>query len=402
MLESVFYIVMANFGFWFNFLIPIAIALFLAFTHREYVWKEFGIQVLVTFVYVFSIYMLLFSTTTDLMDTEVHNGQAVSFTYVEEWKERVTYTETYSCGSSKSPRTCTRTKTRIDHHSPYYEIMTSNAEIIRIARRDWLNASSEFGKQFVNIHRSNQVSYGDGNKYVAHPSRLIPTAQPHTYENAVKATKMNVIHSKVPKADIDILVKEGKLREYPAIYRSELGSEKLNRFIDTTHIVKAKYLDKLNNLSVNIGRSKHGNPIFYVTDKDRSFKGALEQHWDKGKKNDITMVFGLDTEGNIIWSDVITFTNNTDFIVDMQNIFKGLNMNTDTDIILKKFNETVHKTWVRKPFKEFDYLKENITLEWYWQLLIFLGNLGLSGFVMYKMMTNYTSKNIRYGTHERY
>ena len=53
-------IILANFGFWFNLAIPVMIALYLAFTHKEYIWKEFGIQVGLTLFYVSVMYTLLF------------------------------------------------------------------------------------------------------------------------------------------------------------------------------------------------------------------------------------------------------------------------------------------------------------------------------------------------------
>ena len=387
-----FEIIVANFGFWFNILIPTGIFLFLAFTHREYIWKEFGIQVGVTLLYVSLIYTLLFSYTTDLIDKEYWNSKVVSFTYFEEWKERVTYTETYSCGTSQNPRTCTRTKTRIDFHSAYYEILTSNDEKISTRRGDYLNASSKFGHKEVDLYHNNQVSWGDGDKWVSYPNIVVPTSVAHSYENYVASAKGNVIHTKVPKENIELLVKKGKLREYPVLYKSDFGSTRLNRVIDTTGLLKISYLDELNMLAVNIGARKHANPIIYLTREDRSFKDALEQYWVKGKKNDITLILGLSDTGDIVWSDVITFTNNTDFKVDMQSDFRGLNINKDKELILSKFNTGIMKSYIRKPMKEFSYLKENITLEWYWQLLIFLGNLGLSGFVTYKMLTNYSRK----------
>lgn len=395
MVMSVFYIVLANFGFWFNFSIPIVIALFLAITHKEYVWKEFGIQVGVTFLYVTSIYFLMFSVTTDLVDTEVHNGKAVKITKWEKWTERVSYTESYSCGTSKSPKTCTRTQYRNEYHSPYWEIMTSNGELIRIKRRDYLNAAANFGSRKVDVVRTNQTSWGDGDKWDAYPNKIIPTAVEHNYENTVKAVKGNVIHTKVPQTKIDRLVKNGKLREYPRLYRSQYGSTRLNRFIDTAG-TKANYLEGLNNMSVDVAR-KQGNPLIYVTKEDRDFKDALSQYWGKGKKNDITLILGVNDKGDVMWSDVITYTDKTDFIIDMQNIFKNDNVNDNKDEILKKFKNKIMTSWVRKPMKDFDYMKDSITLEWYWQLLIFLGNLGLSGFVMYKMMTNYTKKYRGYG-----
>jgi hypothetical protein len=206
-------IILANFGFWFNFLVPVVIALYLALTHREYIWKEFGLQVLATTVYVVAIYSLLFSVTTDIWDTNYYNGSMKSSTYYEEWDEEVTYTESYSCGTSKSPKTCTRIKTRIDHHPEYYEIETTLGETISITRGDYLRSAREFGKKFVNISRSDQVSYGDGDKYVSYPKKIIPISVGHSYENLVAVANQNVIHTKVPKVMKREYRKAGVLRE---------------------------------------------------------------------------------------------------------------------------------------------------------------------------------------------
>jgi len=383
-----FEIILANFGFWFNFLVPVVIALFLALTHREYIWKEFGIQILATLAYVSIIYALLFSVTTDLLDTNYYNGKIKSSAYYEEWKERVTYTESYSCGTSKSPRTCTRTKTRIDYHSPYYQIKTNLGETISISRGDYLITSREFGEKFVNINRSNQVSYGDGNKYISYPTKSIPTSVGHTYENLVAVAINNVIHTKVPKEDIDLLEKTGKLREYPSLYKGIYGETILNRIIDTTGYSKID-LNEFQKVATNVGRTKQANPIIYITKEDISFKDALSQYWKMGKKNDVTIIFGVNEEGTIIWSDVICFTNETDFIIDMQSDFNGKQLN---NYLLPIIERNINKNFIRKPMEEFKYLKENITLEWYWQLIIFLGNVVLSVFITYKFLNNWHRK----------
>ena len=384
-------IILANFGFWFNFLVPVAIAMFLVLTHKEYIWKEFGIQAGATFAYVALIYALLFSVTTDLYDTNYVNSSIKSSTYYEEWTELVTYTESYSCGTSKNPRTCTRTKTRRDHHSPYYQIKTKLGETISISRGEFLKSSRDFGKKLVRLHHGGQVSIGDGDKYVSYPSTIIPTSVGHTYENYVAVANQNVIHTKVPKENIKLLVKEGKLREYPELYDGVYGETLLNRVIDTTGLIRINY-KKLNLIATQLGEARQANPIIYVTREDSSFVDALSQYWNKGKKNDVTFVIGVNSEGVIIWTDVICFTNNTDFIVDMQNDFTIKETKLNDKSVIEHFSYLVNKSYIRKPMKEFEYLKENITLEWYWQLLIFMGNLIMSGFITYKFLNNYDRK----------
>lgn len=392
MFSSLFEIVFANFGFWFNFTLPVFSAAFLAMTHKEYIWKEFGIQASATFIFVVGIYALLFSTTTDLIDNEYWSGKVSKFEYYEEWKEEVTYTESYQCGTTEKPKNCSRTKTRIDYHSPYWQITTSNDEVVSITRSEYRNASSNFGHKEIYMYRHDQVSFGDGNKYISIPNITIPTTVSHTYENLVKAVKSNVIHSKVPQADIDLALKSKILVDYPTRYKDKYGAPKLNRFIDVTGVVKSDYITALNKMSIPIGRVKQGNPIVYVVNEPRSFTDIISHHWGKGKKNDITMVVGVDDSGLIIWTDMITYTNNTDFIVDMQNDFINLDMNKDSVKILDIYEKHIMLSYKRKEMKEFEYLKDNITLDWYWQLLIFLMNVALTTFITWKFLNNYYRK----------
>ena len=388
-----FEIIISNFGFWLNLSIPIIIGFWLYITNREYILKEFGIQAAATLAYVSIIFFAAFSFSTEIWDTNYYNGKIRSSTYYEEWTELVHYTESYSCGTSKSPRTCTRQKTRRDYHSPYYQIKTDLGETISIRRGDYLKTSREFGEKEVYLHRGGQVSFGDGNKFVSYPTKDIPTAVGHSYENVVAAAKGNVIHLKVPKENINQLIKVGVLREYPSLYKGSYGETKLNRIIDTTGRVNSNImLDLTNKLSTRVGRTKQANPVIYIVDAnkyDRSFKDALSQHWNMGKKNDVTLVLGIDNEGIINWSDVICFTNNTDFIVDMQSEFEGI---AASPMILGKMETLINTEYVRKPMAEFAYLKENITLDWVWQILILLGNIVISGFITYKFLNNWERK----------
>jgi len=386
-----FEIIMANFGFWFNFLIPIVIIFYLVLTNREYIWKEFAIQVVATLAYVSIIYSLLFSYTTNLSDENYYNGSVKSATYYEAWTELVHYTETYSCGSYKHPKTCTRQKTKREYHPEHFELLTSLGEKINISRRDYNKCKQEFGDTFKSIFRPDKVSFGDGNKYISYPNKIIPTSVAHSYINYIAAANENVIHTKVPKSEVLKLIKEGKIRKYPTLYKGTYGETELTRIIDTTGKIKdyTNLLKELNKLSVKVGKTKQANPIIYITNEDRSFKDALSQAWDMGKKNDIILILGVNDKEVIKWSDVICFTDNTDFIVDMQNDFIDKKVNKKVIDILDK---NIIKSYIRKPMKDFEYLKENITLEWYWQVLIFLGNLVINCFITYKFMTNSAKK----------
>lgn len=381
-------IILSNFGFWLNFLIPVIIGGYLAFFHKEYAWKEFGIQVGATFAYMCIIYFSVFYTTTDLFDMQYKNSQVKKFEYYESWTERVTYTESYSCGTTKNPRTCTRTKVRYDYHSPYYQIKTNIGETIDISKSAYRTASSKFGDREVMLHRSDQSSIGDGNKYVSIPNAVIPTSVSYEYVNYVKASRLNVIKEHQSKEYIAQLTKDGKLRPYPRLSRDQYGATYLNRVIDTTNTLSKDQLAEVTRYlslkSSYLGPSKHVNPIIYITDQDRDFKYYLKASWNNAKKNDAILILGMEN-GKVVWSDAIAWTNNTDFLVDCSNDFKGM---TVDNTLVDKFSQLISSEYVRKPMKEFEYLKENITLDWYWQVIIFLINLLISGFLFRLFLTN--------------
>lgn len=384
-----FDIIIHNFGFWFNIIIPVVFALYLVITNREYIWAEFGIQTGVSLAYALLMYSILFATTTDLMDKEYWNSKVNKLEYYESWTELVHYTEEVCSGSGKNRSCHTVSRTRHDYHAPYWKIETSNNESISIDKSQYSISAKEFGQTEKKLFRSDQVSFGDGNMFYVIPTKDIATSVEHNYTNYVTAAKDNVIHTKVSQESIDYLVKKQKLKSYPGLYDGDYGETKLNRIIDTVGIDTKEVKNYLDLASIDIGSKKQANPIIYITDEDRSFKYALEQYWNKGKKNDIILILGVDKTGKIEWSDVIAWTNNTDFIVDCINEFKDKNVNIDT---IKLFNDLIIKEYVRKPMQEFEYLKENINLEWYWQFIIILGNLALCGFISYKFLTNYDRK----------
>jgi hypothetical protein len=383
-------IIYSNFGFWINLLIPFVVALYLVIAHKEYVLKEFGVQVGVTFVYLSAVFYFLFNTMTDLKDTEYWNGNVKEFVYFEEWTEEEEYTESYDCGKSER---CTKTIKRDVYHPPQYKILTSNDESISISKKEYKDAKYKFGDKKKYISRPNQVSKGDGEKYICKPNILIPTTVEHEYINYVTAAKSNVIHTKVSPQDIAIMEKEAKLSTYPKLYTDKYGTTKLFRVIDDTNLSNKKVLTKeLDMFSAINGKRKQVNPIIYITNQDRTFKAYLEAYWNKGKKNDVTLILGVDKKGKVLWSDVIAWTNNTDFIVDCQNSFKGMNVSKEAKKITQKLAELIVSGYERKPMKEFEYLKENITIEWYWQLLVVLGNIVLSFFITRYFLNNYNNR----------
>lgn len=138
-------------------------------------------------------------------------------------------------------------------------------------------------------------------------------------------------------------------------------------------------------MAANLGKKYQVNPLIYITKENRDFKHILESYWNNGKKNDVILILGINDNYDILWSDVICYSKNNDIYVDATKYFtdKKLNLKDNQKIIFDNFKKLIINDYKRKPMKEFSYLKENITLDWYWQLIIIILNILISSFIIY-------------------
>lgn len=367
-----FDIIINNFGFWFNVIIPICVGAYFFFNknNKEFTIQEFGIHVAASFTLVLLSYLILFGTTTDLQDKQYLNSKIASVHYYEEWTELVTYSESYTCGKS----TCYRTKTRHDYHPEYWKLVARNGYTEHISKKSFDNYTKYAGTtKTYKPYRSDQISWNDGHitDVVLYKDFLVTYDE--SYTNYVVAAKLNVINSKVDETTVQTGIKDGSLLPYPTL--TYVNNEKiLPRVITNIKLNSNEFSElhkQLYELNLLYSEYKQCNILLYITDKDRDFVETLKYYWKNGKKNDIVVIVSIDTNKNIQWTDVITYTNNTNFIVDIQNI-KG-NINNIVQEIEKFIPE-----YKRKPMEEFKYLAENIELDFGWNLLIIMLNIVCS------------------------
>jgi len=146
-------------------------------------------------------------------------------------------------------------------------------------------------------------------------------------------------------------------------------------------------LKELDLFSAKYGKEKQVNPIIVITNQGREFKRNLAAYWKNAEKNEAVLLLGVNGS-KIVWSDVITWTKEMRFVEILKSSFKDLDLKKDSDKVLNIFTKNIIKEYVRQPMEDFAYLKENITLKWYWQLFIILGNLVLSFFSLRYFLTN--------------
>lgn len=381
-------IILANYGLWFNILLLIGIGAYLMITQTgKYIFREFALQIAISALILFGTFSLFFYTTTDLMDTEQWNGKVERFEYYEEWRELVHYTE-QRCSGGKH-RTChTVQKTRIDYHAPYYQLHTNLGETVSIDRKNFLLAQSNFGSDEVDMYRSGQVSFGDGDKYVSYPSVVIPTSVSHQYENYVVAAKDNILNKKVSEKQMEMYKSKNLILAYPKTSASAYGDIAFDRVVSNviSQDLEKKFQTQLDQLATAYGSSKQVNPMIYITRADQKLFYAIQQDWKLGKNNDAVLVLGVDASNKIVWSNCLAWSKNKMFNTICKREFVGKKL--DDPFLIPSFGANIKENYQRKTMKEFEYLKENITIDWKWQFLIFALNAVASFFTFRFFLQN--------------
>ena len=309
-----------------------------AFWKKEITWTEMGIQFVVVCAIVSGIYFGgRYSETSDM---EVWNGQIIGKSMV-----RVSCRHSYqcncyqSCSGSGSSRSCTRICSTCYDHS--YD-------------NDWRVYTEGVKGKYFNIHRSDrqglktpprwtQVEIGDS------------IAQTNGYTNWVKGAKDSLFHDETNLAE----TYKDQIPEYPL---NVYDYHRLDRVLDVgVDIPDLKaWNDDLSEELKMIGPNKQANiVVVMVNDPSENYAHALKNAWLGGKKNDIVVVVGVTEWPKVAWAHVFSWSK-----LDMVNVSLRDSILDMKVLDRVKFMEVVRlnvfENYMRRPMKEFEYLKDEI------------------------------------------
>lgn len=112
-----------------------------------------------------------------------------------------------------------------------------------------------------------------------------------------------------------------------------------------------------------VGPKKEVNAIYVFVDSDRAYAPALRYHWKGFKQNDAVVVIGV-RAGTIEWAEVMSWSKNALFDVEMRNwleTYKGLPITAlDPRTAANALVAYSMKSFERRPMEEFEYLKDDI------------------------------------------
>lgn len=330
----------------------IAIILYKYFKH-ETAWWEFTVPILASLIFTFSMKLLI--ETVQVSSKEYWGSLVERVEYYEDWDEWITQTCSRSCCCDSKGENC-GTETydcsyRL-YHPAYWQIITTNGEVVSISESEYNKIKRQFGNEsFTDLGRDYYMD--DGDKYHStwnsDSVTAIPVTTLHYYENRVKASDQSVFHyQEVSESDIA----KYQLKEYPEI----TGYYKMQSVIGDSSqdaLLSDKQFNYINGL---LGHKKEVR-VFVLIFKNQPIEAGLYQewHWSGGNMNEFVICVGIDKERNVKWCKPISWTTSEILKAEVKSFVqnqKKLNLQELASFTKDK----VEKQFVRRNFKEFDYL----------------------------------------------
>lgn len=316
--------------------------------HTTINWKEMVANIAIVTVAVIAVWQL--GIYGKMSDVEIWNGQVTG-----KEMDRVSCSHSYQCNCTTDSKGNTSCSTCYEHFADYNWVVHSTAGRFTINRID------RQGKR--EPPRWSAVQKGQ------------PVAREHSYDNYIKAVPESLFN----KNKSTVAQFPDMIPDYPRVYDYHYA----NRIITVGVPLPEAKLWNLD-LSMKLrklGPEKQANVIVVlINTKNQTYIHALEEAWLGGKKNDVVAVIGTDGR-EVFWTGVISWTDNQLFKVQLRDDL-GAIKTLDRVKVLNTIEQHVQQSFVRKPMKDFEYLKDEIdppTWVIVLALLIsILGSIGLS------------------------
>lgn len=343
---------------WFAMGIPIvaALVLFAVFKHKV-LWWEYLLPTLSCLVLI--LIASFASECGQTTDTEYWGGIVTKAEYYEYWDEEVPCTH---------PKYCTRTTTDskgrmttesyqcgyqhwydVEEHPPYWKVVNTNGESIRISKGKYRQLVRKFGNQkFVDLHRDYHEE--DGDKYVSIWGGKRRNAEPTTtvriYENRVQASNSVFNYPEVPVKKI----RQYGLHRYPQISRYYFMRPILGNAGPQTREAE-KLLDYYNG---TLGAKKQVRVFILVFQNQPREAGLMQEAlWKGGNKNEFVLTVGLDGQ-KVDWAHVFSWTKKERLKLDAEAFVEE--QDTFDPVTTAKWLGKNLTRFERRPFAEFEYL----------------------------------------------
>jgi hypothetical protein len=285
--------------------------------------------------------------TIQTSDSEVWSGYIEQVEHKEEYDEWHP-PETHTSTDSKGRTTTTTTAGYYEHHEAENRIKTTDSGWLTV---DYAPDGRRFDDGWVNTDSELSTLYRIGT----------PSASVHAYENRVQASDSIYKHK-----NIDLEQYKG-LPEYPtkienyihidrlvgtfpneALAEVELNkiNTALNRMVpDPEREGKMRSYKQVNLILVNVG-----------ADKSQDWGFALQDYWGNGNKNDFIVVMSLAPDGKVNWVYPFSWSEVELLKIEVRDYFLQKGNISDTLPVIKDIASLIEQKFVRKQFKDFEYI----------------------------------------------
>lgn len=291
----------------------------------------------------------------NVSSTEYWGSLVSRVEYYEEWDEYIQQTCSSTCCCDKDGNNCqtyTYDCSYVSNHSPYWQIVTTAGEKIKISEREYDKIKAKFGNSTFqdldrDYHRIDGDMYFSSWDGVRETSVSVTTQ--HSYENRIKASDKSIFNYKIVTPEH---IKQYDLKEYPPITEKYIMDDIIG-YKGADFAVANQNLQYLNGL---LGAKKQVKVLILIY-KNQPREAALYQEWlwCGGNKNEFIVCIGIDNQNNVKWGKTISWTTNELLKVEVNGYIQKqekLSLIPLTDYLTVK----IAKDFQRRSFEEFDYL----------------------------------------------
>lgn len=339
-------------------LLPILMSVVLYILYKTTdVYKIGGLFLLGTIIYTFAHKCIAEDNLTS--DTEWYGNYAISVHYYDDWNEKVSCRHSYNCNCStdknghESCSTCYEHSFDVDYHPEYWTMRWDNGGETEISRENYYYWCQVWGNKLYNIELNRDSYTNDGDDRACNwdmiPEHSETLITEHTYENRVIASHSVFKPDHVDSND----VKEYKLYEYPKCYGKQQIILGLN-----TKPVEQKLLEYINGYY----GSKKQFKLFVTCWFNQSEIAAERQHsyWDNLNKNELLICIGLNKDTTVSWCKAYSWMDKPSMGVAVEQYFRD-NPKINFYSFAKWLPSNIENHWSRKHFRDFKYIKIEIT-----------------------------------------
>ena len=319
--------------------------------------------------FVGALIALIANNTANNVPETLHY-QFKAMTYDEPWDEWITeQCSEEECSGSGETRTC---HTRYydcshrDYHGPEWEAITNVGTAVSISESQFNEATMLWGnKQFIDMHRDYYRE--DGDRYMTNmpdsanqvlSPRILGYSREGKYENKIIVSRNVFRFREIQKDEID---RHGL---YTWSSQSVFG---INDQLTSRIIDNANYLyGAQKQLSMKL-------LVFKNKPMDAGF--AQESYWNGGNKNEFTVCVGVNSDSLVSWVKVISWTKNELLKIQVRDSILDMKTFKPNKVAVYMVT-TIPNKFIRREFKEFDYLPDAPTGAWVYIVGVLLVCIG--------------------------